>query len=143
MGEKIEAGKYTVVQTYLDGSVPAKAKENSTQALSDYPDLDCMVGLYGYNVPMCLEALEAADKLGQVKVVAFDQFKETLDGIEKGYVFAAVAQDPFQYGYEAVRLLVGLAKKQPHKIPFAGRGETYLQCLPVTKENLDEFRKNH
>ncbi|MGI9427316.1 MAG: substrate-binding domain-containing protein, partial [Bythopirellula sp.] len=81
---KIEAGKYTIVKTYLDESDPDKAKANAALALEEHPELNCMVALYGYNGPMCLQALKAADKLGQVRVVAFDDHEETLAGVEQG-----------------------------------------------------------
>lgn len=138
--EKIEAGNYTIVQTYLDGSDPDKAQANATLALQEHPDLSCMVALYGYNGPMCLKALEQADKLGQIRVVAFDDHQETLDGIEQGHIFATVAQDSYQYGYEAVRLLVHLTQSKPNVVPFAGRGVIYFPCLAIRKENLGEFR---
>jgi len=37
-----------------------------------------MVGLFAYNPPLMLEALAQASKLGQVKVVAFDEDDATL-----------------------------------------------------------------
>ncbi len=137
---EIVAGDYTIVATYLDGSVPAKGKENAKLALEEHPDLDCMVGLYGYSAPMCLETLKEADKVGDIKVVAFDDFDATLKGIEDGHVFATVVQDPFQYGYEAVRLLVTLSQEKPHSIPYAGTGALYLPCQSVQQENLAAFR---
>jgi ribose transport system substrate-binding protein len=137
---KIEAGKFTIVKTYLDQSDPDQAKANATLALNEHPELSCMVALYGYNGPMCLKALAEADQLGQVKIVAFDDHQETLDGVEQGHVFATVVQDPFQYGYEAVRLLKHLSQNKPNVIPFAGRGVIYFPCLAIRKENLGELR---
>ena len=130
---------YTIVKTYIDGSVTAKAMENAKQALEDFPDLKSMVGLYGYNGPMCLKALKEAEQLGNVKVVAFDEHKETLDAIEAGHVYATVVQDPFQYGYEAVRILTALASDKPHSIPYAGSGVLYLKSMTVKQDNLAKF----
>ena len=135
----IEAGKYTVVATYLDGSVRKKAEENVRRALEEHPDLDGMAALYGYNGPVCLEALEEADKLGQIKLVAFDEDEKLLDAIEAGYAYATVVQAPFQYGYEAIRILTELTQNET-AVPYASRGVVYLPCQSVTAENLAEFR---
>jgi ribose transport system substrate-binding protein len=75
--QAIDAGDYTIVGTYVDGMKPAVAKENATRALEDHPELDGMVALYGYNGPMCLEALAEVRKLGEIAVVAFDDQEPT------------------------------------------------------------------
>ena len=137
--EPIEAGKYTVVATYLDGSVRKNAEENVRRALQEHPDLDGMAALYGYNGPVCLEALQEADKLGEIKLVAFDEEEKLLEGIEAGHAYGAVVQAPFQYGYEAIRILVELAQNET-AVPYASRGVVYLPCQSVTAENIDEFR---
>lgn len=140
LDEPSEAGKYSIVATYLDGSLSSKARENAAEALQSHPDLDAMVGMYGYNGPMCLKALEAAGKLGEVKIVAFDALDATLEGIEAGHVYGTVVQDPFQYGYEAVRVLVGLANRKSSALPFAGSGTFYFPCQPLTQENLAQYK---
>jgi ribose transport system substrate-binding protein len=139
--QPIEADGYTILATYLDGSDPKKARENAAQALKDHPDLQCMVGLYGYNGPECLAALDAAEKKGDVKVIAFDEHDATLAGIEDGTVVGTVVQDPYLYGYESVRLLCNLARGNTASIPLPGAGNWALQCTKVTKDNLDEYRK--
>jgi ribose transport system substrate-binding protein len=136
----VEAGDYTIVDIFLDGNIAEKCKENAGRALEEFPDLKGFVTLYGYNAPACLEALAEADKLGKVKVVAFDEYEPTLQGIDDGHVFATVVQDEFKYGYEAVRLLADLARSDDTDIPLAGSGSSYLPVTAVTKDNLAEHR---
>lgn len=135
----ITAGPYTVVATYLDGGINSVAKENALRALEEHPDLDAMVGLYGHNAPMCLKALEEQGKLGEVKIVAFDGHEDTLAGIEAGQIAGAVVQEPFQYGFESVRILVALAQDKSFQ-PHAGRGSFYLPCVTVTADNIVELQ---
>ena len=73
----------------------------------------CMVGLFTYNPPLCMEALKQAGKLGQVKVVAFDEAPETLEGIKDGTVHGTVVQNPFEYGRQSVQVLRELVKVMP------------------------------
>jgi ribose transport system substrate-binding protein len=141
LDQPLEAGKYTIIKTYLDGSDAAQARQNAAQALQEHADLQCMVGLYGYNGPACLEALREAKKIGEIKVVAFDEHESTLAGIKDGNVEGTVVQDPYLYGYEAVRILCNLARGNKTSIPLPGAGTVTLPCSIVTAENLDDFRK--
>lgn len=138
LGKPIEAGPYTIVATYLDGGLNDAAKANALRALEDAPDLDAMVGLYGHNAPMCLAALKEAGKLGEIEVVAFDGHRDTLAAIEAGHAAGTVVQEPYQYGFESVRILVALANGefQPH----AGRGSFNIPCVTVTGSNVAELR---
>ena len=135
----IQAGPYTIVATYLDGGINQAAVDNAKRALEEHPDLDCMVGLYGHNAPMCLKALAEEDKLGQVKIVSFDENEETLSGIEAGHIYGTVAQEPYLYGFETVRILVALSEEDTFQ-PHAGRGVIYIPCLNVKAENVAELR---
>lgn len=132
--------KWTVIQTYLDDQNPEQAQENVKQSLKDHPDIDCMVGLYGYNGPACLAVLKESDKLSDIKIVAFDEHDATLDGIAKGEIAATVVQGTYEYGFESVRLLTSLHNSNEHSIPLAGTGFVFLPCSVVTKDNLEEHR---
>jgi ABC-type sugar transport system substrate-binding protein len=56
-------GKYTVLGTMTDQFDRAKAKANAEDALMRHPDIAAMVGLFEYNPPLILEALERAGRL--------------------------------------------------------------------------------
>jgi ribose transport system substrate-binding protein len=56
-------GTYTILGTMTDQVDFAKAKANAEDALLRYPDIAAMVGLFEYNPPLIMEALEAAGRL--------------------------------------------------------------------------------
>lgn len=114
------SNKWVVVDTRTDQFDQARAKANVQELLTVYPDLDCFVGLFAYNPPIILSALEEAGRLDQVKVVAFDEDFATLDGIADGHVYATVVQGPYEYGYESVRILAGLARGDESVLPEGG-----------------------
>ena len=116
-GEVIRNDKYVILDTLTDQFDRAKAKANAEDTLSRYPDVPWMVGLFTYNPPLCLESLQQAGKLGQVKVVAFDEAEETLQGITDGSVYGTVVQNPFEYGRQSVRVLVELVGGNKAIIP--------------------------
>ena len=104
----IEGNGFTILGPLTDQFDRAKAKANVEDTLSRHPNIDCMVGLFEYNPPLILEALEQADKIGKVKVVAFDENDRTLKGIQDGQVVGTIAQDPYMYGYKSMEYLAKL-----------------------------------
>lgn len=138
-GDEVKSadGKYTVLGTLTDGFDRVKAKANAEDTLSRYPDIGCMVGLFEYNPPLILEALDRANKLGKVKVVGFDEAQVTLEAIKAGHVFGTVVQDPYNYGYESVKLLKALADGDKAALPAGGFMD--IPARKITKENVEAF----
>jgi ribose transport system substrate-binding protein len=141
-GQSFEAGKFNVVGTFFDDSDPKKALANAKKVLEDHPDLKGMVALYGYDGPACLKALEAAGKLKEIPLIAFDEHEETLAGIEKGAVVGTVVQDPYLMGYKAIEELCRLCRNDVVALPLPGMGSFTLACVVVDKDNLAKFRED-
>jgi ribose transport system substrate-binding protein len=132
-----EDGKYTILGTMTDQFDRAKAKANGEDALTRHPDLTAMVGLFEYNPPLILEALDRTGKLGKVKVMAFDENPATLQGIKDGTVVATIVQNPYQYGYKSIEVLNELHKGNESVIP-----ENKFIDIParvIDKSNVDPF----
>jgi ribose transport system substrate-binding protein len=138
-GREVKGQRYTVISTRTDNFDRGKAKSNCEDAIAAYPDLACVVGLFAYNTPMCLEALRTANKLGQIKVAAFDEADATLDGIAAGHVQGTVSQQPNLYGYHSVRILAALARGDKSALPKDGFLE--VPIVIVRKDNVKEFRE--
>lgn len=136
-GQEIKGDKYTIVGTLTDQFDRAKAKRNAEDMVNLHPDLKCMVGLFAYNPPLCLEALKSQGKLGEIAVAAFDEQDGTLQAIRDGYCHGTVVQNPYMYGHESVRVLQALHRGDKSVIP-----ESKFMDIParkITKENVDEF----
>ena len=129
---------FTIVATRTDGFDKSLAKSNAEDTLVAHPDLAGMVGLFAYNAPACMEALRSQDKLGKVKISAFDEQIATLDAIAEGTVLGTISQNPFQYGYHSVRILNGLHAGDESVLPEGGT--LTVDPTVVTRENLEEFR---
>jgi ribose transport system substrate-binding protein len=136
-GHELKGAKYTIISTRTDNFDFAKAKSNAEDAMAAYPDLACMIGLFAYNAPNCLEAVKAAGKTGQIKLVSFDENEATLQGIVDGSVYGTVSQQPYQYGYHSVRILTGLAKGDKSVLPPNKFHEVDIKV--VRKDNIDSF----
>ena len=136
-GSPISGGKFTILDTLTDQFDRAKAKANAEDTLSRYPDVDCMVGLFAYNPPLALQALEQAGKLRTVKVVAFDEDDETLQGIKDGTVHGTVVQNPYEYGYQSISVLQKLKQGDKSVIPASGFID--IPARMIRADNVDSF----
>ena len=139
-GATLEGEKFTILGTFTDSFDRSKAKSNAEDTLARYPKVSAMVGLFAYNPPAILQALEQAGRLNEVKVIAFDEDAETLAGIQNGTVHGSVVQNPYMYGYESVKVLHAIDSGDKSVIPenkfinFEGR--------QIRKDNVDEFWKD-
>jgi ribose transport system substrate-binding protein len=140
-GVEQKGEKYTVLDTRTDNFDFANAKAQAEDAIVKYPDLNCMVGLFAYNPPSILEALSGAGKLGEIKVVAFDEAVETLHAIKDGTCNGTIVQDPYNYGYKSVELLTKLARGDRSMMPTNEGKFIDIPAQTIRKDNVDEFWK--
>lgn len=136
-GREIKGDKYTIVATLTDQFDRARAKANAEDMLSLHPDLGCMVGLFAYNPPLCLEALRSQGKLGKVQVVAFDEQAGTLQAIKDGHCHGTIVQNPYEYGRQSVKVLAALARGDKSVIPQSKFMD--IPARQIRKDNVDEF----
>jgi ABC-type sugar transport system substrate-binding protein len=88
-----------------------------------------------------MKVLKEDDQLGKIKVVTFDDAPETLQGVEEGHIFAALAQDSFGFGYESVRILCDLKRGDSVAVPLGGRGAVYYGIEVVKSDNVAKYRQ--
>jgi ribose transport system substrate-binding protein len=138
-GEVLEGAKYRVLDTRTDNFDFANAKAQAEDAIVKYPNLACMVGLFSYNPPSILEAVAGAGKLGDIKVVAFDEEAPTLQAIKDGTCYGTVVQDPYMYGYKSVELLAKLARGDRSLLPQNEDKFIDIPARVITRDNVDEF----
>jgi ribose transport system substrate-binding protein len=136
-GAALANAKYTLVGTLTDQFDRVKAKANAEDALSRYPDLDAMLGLFVYSAPVCLDVLKQAGKLGKIKVIGFDEADETLQAIKDGTCVGTVVQNPYSYGYESVRVLAGLIHGDGAPLPESGFID--IPARQIVRGNVEAF----
>ncbi len=134
---EIKGEKYTILATLTDQGKPEVAKQKTEDALNTYSDVDLFAGLFAYNPPAIIQALKQANKLGEIKIVGFDEDDATLQGIKDGNVIGTVVQNPYEYGDQSGKILSDLLKGNESVIP---EGEFIdISARSVTPENVDEF----
>jgi ribose transport system substrate-binding protein len=138
--ESLRGSKLEIINLMTDDTDPTRARENAYQTLKDHPDIAGMVGLWSYNGPAIVQALRPENKLGKIKIVCFDDERETLSAIKDGAIFGTVAQQPFQYGYQAVQLAAKILRGDRSVIP---ESKTILiPTVVIHRNNVDEYIKH-
>jgi ribose transport system substrate-binding protein len=137
--EAIAGSKIEILDIRTDNNDKVVAKSNVADALVKYPDIACCVGLWNYNGPAILNAVTDADKLGKVKIVCFDEDEETLAGVNDGYIYGTVVQQPYEFGYRSIKLLADIINGDKSKIPPDKL--IIVPTLIIKKDNVAEFTK--
>lgn len=140
IGAELKAGKFTILGTLTDQFDRAKGKANAEDTLAKHADISCMVGLFEYNPPLILEALKQAGKLGKIKVVGFDEAESTLLAIKEGHCHGTVVQNPYEYGYQSIKLLLELHKGNNTAIPASKFID--IPARQIRKDNVEAFSKD-
>lgn len=138
-GDVTKGDKYVILDTRTDQFDRSKAKAEVQDAISKYPNLKCMVGLFEYNPPIMLEVVRDAGKLDDIKIVAFDENWDTLKAIETGECVGTIVQNPYEYGYQSVKMLAQLVAGDKSSIP-----ENQFVNIPyrvIKKDNVEAFSK--
>jgi ribose transport system substrate-binding protein len=137
--ESLQGSKVEIIDLLTDDADPGRARENAYETLKKYPDIAGMVGLWSYNGPSILQALRPEGKVGQIKIVCFDDERATLAAIKEGAIFGTVAQQPFEYGYQAVQMAAKILRGDRSAVP---ESKTILiPTVVIQKNNVDEYSK--
>lgn len=125
--------KYPRKEPITDNGNSAIAKERTNAELARlvHEDKLCLVGLWAYNPPAILAAVEEQKLLGKVTIVGFDEDLTTLKGVDDGHIYGTVVQNPYEFGRRAVELMAKLAKDPKAEMP--ANGIEYIPARLVTK----------
>ena len=114
-----------------------RAKRNVEDALAANPDIDCMVGFYSYNPPRIYEVLKESGKLGEITVVAFDEDPITLGGVKEGTIAGTVVQQPYEWGYQGMKLMAAYLEGDKSMIP--ANALVIVPTAIIDASNVDAF----
>jgi ribose transport system substrate-binding protein len=130
----------TIVDVRADDIDNTRAKRNVEDTLTANADINCMLGIYSYNIPQIYQALKEANMLGKITVTGFDDDPVTLGGIREGTVAGTVVQQPFEWGYQGMKLMAKVLAGDKSDIP----ADT-LVIVPtktVDKSNVEDYAKD-
>ncbi|MFM2095042.1 MAG: hypothetical protein RIS70_2166 [Planctomycetota bacterium] len=106
-----------------------KAKENVRNALTNHKDIVALVGIWSYNAPaivdVCKEKGLRKEGAANPAVVTFDAEPIAIEQMGEGHIDAMVVQNPYDMGFQAVRLLKAMVEKDESVIKemFPNQGQ--------------------
>jgi ribose transport system substrate-binding protein len=100
--------KFTQLDRMGDENDRTRAKENVRNAIRNHPELNTLVGIWSYNAPAIADVVRELDKRDAVTIVAFDAEPNAIEQMSNGYIDAMIVQNPFEMGYQSIRLMKAL-----------------------------------
>jgi ribose transport system substrate-binding protein len=135
--DALAGSKVEIIDVRTDDTDTAKAKSNVADTLVKYPDIAGLVGLWSYNGPAIFNAVKDANKVGAVKIICFDEDKETLAGVKSGAIEGTVVQQPFEFGYQSMMKIAKVLRGDKSIIPASK--QIFIPTLLIDKKNVEEF----
>jgi len=135
--EALQGSNIEILDVRTDDTDHARAKSNVADTLVKYSDVAALVGLWSYNGPAIVSAAKDAGKVGQVKIVCFDEEDDTLAGIKSGAIYATVVQQPYEFGYQSVKMMARILGGDKSAIPASK--QIFVETKIIKKDNVDEF----
>jgi ribose transport system substrate-binding protein len=128
VNDVFEGTEMELVEVLIDDIKPEVALSNAQTAIQKYGDeLAGFITFYSYDGPAACQAIKQADKIGTLKLVAFDAEPETQACMQEGVVQAMIGQRVYFYGY--------LSGYVMYTMSIIGQEET----MKVLDPYLDEF----
>jgi len=136
--EAIAGSTISIIDVRTDDTDQVRAKANVSEMLVSHPDVAALVGLWSYNGPAILSAVRDAGRIGQVKIIAFDEDDETLTGVKSGAIMGTVVQQPYEFGYRSMTLLAKALDGDRSGIPATH--QVLVPTQVIRQNTVDEFR---
>lgn len=137
--EALQGSNVEIIDVRTDDTDRVRAKSNVSDTLVRYPEVKGLVGLWSYNGPAIVNAVKEAGKTGQVKIVAFDEEDETLAGVRDGSIYATVVQQPYEFGYQAIKMMAQAAKGDRSGIPADKK--VIVPTLVIKRDGIEDFQR--
>ena len=137
--ESLQGSNVTIIDTRTDDTDRVRAKSNVADTLVKYPEVAALVGLWSYNGPAIVNAVRDAGKTGQIKIIAFDEEDETLAGVKDGSIYGTIVQQPYEFGYQAIKMMAAALAGDRSGIP--ANKQKFVPTKVIKQAEVEEFTR--
>jgi len=103
--------KFKLLDNMGDENDRTRARKNVRDAITNHPnDLKVLVGIWSYNAPAIVDVVKDLDRRKDFVIVTFDAEPLAVEYMGDGWIDAMVVQNPYEMGYQGVRLLKALVE---------------------------------
>jgi ribose transport system substrate-binding protein len=135
--EELAGSNIKILDLRTDDTDRARAKSNVSDTMVKHPNVAGLVGLWSYNGPAILNAVKEAGKIGKIKIIAFDEEDETVTGIKDGSIHGTIVQQPFEFGYQSIKLMAQVLGGDKSGIPATK--QNFVPTQAIKKDNVEDF----
>ncbi len=132
---------YTLLSTQIDETSEPKCQAKAEDLLLTHPDVACLIGLWEYNPPALLRAVQ--NSKAKPAIVAFDENDQTLEGIKSGSVVGTIVQNPYEFGYQSIKVLAALVRGDNDVLKtwpgIEKDNSIFVPVRVITKDNVEAF----
>jgi ribose transport system substrate-binding protein len=102
--------KFKALDNMGDETDLTRARENVRNAIRNHPKLNTLIGIWSYNAPAIVDVVAEMKNRDRFTIVVFDAEPLAIKQMGEGMIDAMVVQNPYQMGYQGVRLLKALVE---------------------------------
>ncbi len=121
-----------VLETQFNDNDANKAAAQVQAVFARNPDLAGVFGANLFSAIGAADGVKALGKTGEIRVVAFDTPTRIVDDLKSGLIDIAIAQHPYDIGYEGVKAAVAVINGETVE-PSIGTGFTVMNA-----DNIDD-----
>ena len=125
-----------IAEQHTQGTIE-DARQRTVDMLTKHSSANAVFAVNHPSSVGAFKALQNENKTRTVCFVAFDSDPVLLEGVAKGEVEAIIAQNPFEIGYQGVKLAVALLKHQKVERNHP------VQSMIVRRENLEQMKRDY
>jgi ribose transport system substrate-binding protein len=103
---------FTKADNMGDEIDPDRARSNVRNAIRNHPDVKTLVGIWSYNAPAIVDVVKELNRRKDFTIVTFDAEPDAVAQMADGQIDAMVVQNPYEMGYQCVRLLKALVNAE-------------------------------
>ena len=81
--------------------------------------------------------LKESGKLGKIQIIGFDEDPVTLGGVKEGTIIGTVVQQPFEWGYQGMKMMAKIVEGDKSVIP--ANGVVIVPGKVIDQSNVDAF----
>jgi ribose transport system substrate-binding protein len=98
----------TLLDVLVDNRDFTMARQLIDMEIANHPDLAGVITGWDYNGGIVCASVQAANKVGKIKIVSFDTNSDTMACLKGGTTSAVIGQRPYYQGYLSVQVLFSL-----------------------------------
>ncbi|MCK1708065.1 MULTISPECIES: ABC transporter substrate-binding protein [unclassified Bradyrhizobium] len=127
--------KITVLPVEFAGFDASKAAAVTTAALSAHPEIAGIYDTVSILGEGTVTGLQQMNKVGAVKIVAFDPTPGVVAAFDRGIIDVIIAQDAFEIGVKGVQAVVNALEKKPTKRSIA------ISAVAIDHQNVASMKR--